>query len=159
MWASKASETLYSGVKLRIGNICLYNYNVDLRMLFVHWPHIFVLARYSTPSQNSLNRILWFIDHYPYHLEIELFTALNSFVGTLKTPKLTRVPFLLELVVVLILLHVNLMVSISSAAFVVKQIDKYSDQHIKLSCTLDATTETCFHAHRLHYWWNIMLEK
>ncbi len=30
--------------------------------------HIFVFARRSTPSQSSLNRILRFSDHYPYHL-------------------------------------------------------------------------------------------
>ncbi len=29
---------------------------------------IFVFAPRSTPSQTSLNRILQFSDHYPYHL-------------------------------------------------------------------------------------------
>ncbi len=29
---------------------------------------IFVFAPRSTPSKTSLNRILWFSDHYPYHL-------------------------------------------------------------------------------------------
>ncbi len=29
---------------------------------------IFVFAPRSTPSQTSLNRILWCSDHYPYHL-------------------------------------------------------------------------------------------
>ncbi len=45
---------------------------------------IFVLALCSTPSQTSLNRICRFIDHYPNHLEIELFTALNFFAGAVK---------------------------------------------------------------------------
>ncbi len=61
---------------------------------------LFVLARCSTPSQTSLNRILWFSDHYPYHLEIELFTALNSFAGAVRTQKRMGVPFLLESVAV-----------------------------------------------------------
>ncbi len=30
-------------------------------------PRIFVLVMWSTPSQIALNRILWFIDQYPYH--------------------------------------------------------------------------------------------
>ncbi len=29
-------------------------------------PRVFVLVRLSTPSQIALNRILWFIDQYPY---------------------------------------------------------------------------------------------
>ncbi len=49
-------------------------------------PRVFVLVTWSTPSQIALNRILWFIDQYPYHhLEIELFTVLNSFAGAVKT--------------------------------------------------------------------------
>ncbi len=61
---------------------------------------IFVYAPRSTPSQTSLNRILRFNDHYPYHLEIELFTALNSFAGAVKTQKLMGAPFLFELVAI-----------------------------------------------------------
>ncbi len=30
-------------------------------------PRVFVLIMWLTPSQIALNRILWFIDHYPYH--------------------------------------------------------------------------------------------
>ncbi len=30
-------------------------------------PRVFVLVMWSTPSQIALNRILWFIDQYPYH--------------------------------------------------------------------------------------------
>ncbi len=48
-------------------------------------PRIFMLVMWSTPSQIALNRILWFIGQYPYHLEIELFTLLNSFAGAVKT--------------------------------------------------------------------------
>ncbi len=61
---------------------------------------IFVFAQRSTPSQTSLNRILWFSDHYPYTLEIELFTALNCFAGAVNTQKLMGAPFLFELVAV-----------------------------------------------------------
>ncbi len=42
---------------------------------------IFVFAPRLTPSQTSLNRILWCSDHYRITLEIELFTALNCFAG------------------------------------------------------------------------------
>ncbi len=57
-------------------------------------PRVFVLVMWSTPSQIALNRILWFIDQYPYH-PIELFTVLNSFAGAVK-----GLPFLFELVAV-----------------------------------------------------------
>ncbi len=62
---------------------------------------IFVFAPRSTPSQTSLNRILRFSDHYSYiTLEIELFTALNSFTGAAKTQKLMGAPFLFKLVAI-----------------------------------------------------------
>ncbi len=62
---------------------------------------IFVFTRSSTPSQTSLNRILWFSDHYTrITLEIELFTALNCFAGAVKTQNLMGAPFLFELVAV-----------------------------------------------------------
>ncbi len=62
--------------------------------------HIFVFAPRSTPSQTSQNRILWFSDHYPITLEIELFTAFNCFAGAVKTQKRMGAPFLFELVAV-----------------------------------------------------------
>ncbi len=40
------------------------------------------------------------LNHYPYHPKFELFTALNYFAGTVRTQKLSGVPFLFELVVV-----------------------------------------------------------
>ncbi len=55
----------------------------------------FVLAHFLTPSQTSLNSVLWFTHII---LESELFTTLNYFAGAVKTKKLTRVPFLFELV-------------------------------------------------------------
>ncbi len=62
---------------------------------------IFVFAPRSTPSQTSLNRILRFSDRYPYHLRVELFTALNCFAGAdVKTQNLMGAPFLFELVAV-----------------------------------------------------------
>ncbi len=51
-------------------------------------PRVFVLVMLSTPSQIALNRILWFIDQYPYHLEIELFTVLNLLRVQLKLENL-----------------------------------------------------------------------
>ncbi len=48
----------------KIRDICC----LDIRMSFLYFdPRIFVLARRLTPSQTLPNRILWFIDHYPYH--------------------------------------------------------------------------------------------
>ncbi len=57
--------------------------------------HIIVLARWSTLSQASLNRILWLSI---ITCKIELVTALNSTVGAVRTKKLAVVPFLFELV-------------------------------------------------------------
>ncbi len=62
-------------------------------------PGIFVLVRELTPSQTSLNRFLWVINHYRITLEIELYITLNS-CGTVKTYKLTGLPILFELVAV-----------------------------------------------------------
>ncbi len=50
---------------------CLFIYLyicMDVRKAFLYFdPRVFVLVRLSTPSQIALNRILWFIDQYPYH--------------------------------------------------------------------------------------------
>ncbi len=49
---------------------CLFVYIYDWMYVchFVLWPsRIFVFAPCSTPSLTSLNRILWFSDHYLYH--------------------------------------------------------------------------------------------
>ncbi len=62
--------------------------------------HIFVFARCSTPSQTSLNRILRLATITRITIEIELFTALNSFAGAVKTQKLMVAPFLFELVAI-----------------------------------------------------------
>ncbi len=59
-------------------------------------PTYFCVRSAFDPSQTSLNRILWFSDHYPITLEIELFTALNCFGGAVKTQKLMGDPFLLS---------------------------------------------------------------
>ncbi len=70
--ASVASETLTGVTQLKIGDVCLFIY------LFVYMfgrtyvilyfdPRVFVLVMWSTPYQIALNRILWFIDQYPYH--------------------------------------------------------------------------------------------
>ncbi len=66
--ASVASETL-TGVKMKKSGMFVYLYIcMDVRKAFLYFdPRVFVLVRLSTPSQIALNRILWFIDQYPYH--------------------------------------------------------------------------------------------
>ncbi len=72
---------------------------LDVRMSFCTLTlRIFVFAPRSTPSQTSLNRILPLTTITRITLEIELFTALNSFAGAVKTQKLMGAPFLFELV-------------------------------------------------------------
>ncbi len=74
---------------------------MDVRKAFLYFdPRVFVLVRLSTPSQTSLNRILCLSISTRITLEIELFTALNCFAGTVKTQKLMGAPFLFELVAV-----------------------------------------------------------
>ncbi len=75
----KQVRHLYSGVELRIGHICL-NICGDIDMSFCTLTlSYFCVSSLLGYVQTSLTRILWFIDHYPIILEIELFTALNSF--------------------------------------------------------------------------------
>ncbi len=66
--ASVASETL-TGVKMKKSGMFVYLYIcMDVRKAFLYFdPRVFVLVWLSTPSQIALNRILWFIDQYPYH--------------------------------------------------------------------------------------------
>ncbi len=53
----------------KIGDVCLFRYNKYGRTYVILYfdPHVFVLVMWSTPSQIALNRILLFIDQYPYH--------------------------------------------------------------------------------------------
>ncbi len=66
--ASVASETL-TGVKMKKSGMFVYLFiYMDVCMSFCTLTlRIFVFAPRSTPSQTSLNRILRFSDHYPYH--------------------------------------------------------------------------------------------
>ncbi len=64
--ASVASETLTGVTQLKIGCLFIYIYGRMYVILYFD-PHVFVLVMWSTPSQIALNRILWFIDQYPYH--------------------------------------------------------------------------------------------
>ncbi len=86
--ASVASETLTGVTQSKVGDVCLFIY------LYI-WTYVchrvFVLVMWSTPFQIALNRILWFIDQYPYHPRNWIVYRLNSFAGAV---------FLLELVVV-----------------------------------------------------------
>ncbi len=71
---------------------------MDVCISFLYFdPGIFVLVRWLTPSQTSLNRTFTSIT-----LEMELSIVLNSFAGAVKTRKPTGVPFLFELVAVVI---------------------------------------------------------
>ncbi len=83
--ASVASETLTGVTQLKIGDVCLF-ICLDVRKAFLYFdPRVFVLVRWSTPSQTSLNRILCLSISTRITLEIELFTVLNSFTGAVKT--------------------------------------------------------------------------
>ncbi len=67
--ASVASKTL-TGVKMKKSGMFVYLFiYMDVRMSFCTLTlRIFVFAPRSTPSQTSLNRIIRFSNHYPYHL-------------------------------------------------------------------------------------------
>ncbi len=73
--ASVASETLTGVTQSKIGDVSLFIYLfiylyicMDVRKAFLYFdPRVFVLVRLPTPSKIALNRILWFIDQYPYH--------------------------------------------------------------------------------------------
>ncbi len=84
--ASVASETLTGVTQLKIGDVCLFIYIcLDVCKAFLYFdPRVFVLVRWSTPSQTSLNRILRLSISTRITLEIELFTVLNSFTGAVK---------------------------------------------------------------------------
>ena len=98
--ASEASETLSGVTQLRIGDFCLYVCG-DIHISFALWPsYIFVLARCSTPSLTSLNRIFWFSDHNPYHPRNWIIYCFEFFCGCSLTQKLAWVPFQFELVAV-----------------------------------------------------------
>ncbi len=59
---------------------------MDVRKAFLYFdPRVYVLVLLSTLSQTSLNRILSLSISIRITLEIELFTVLNSFTGTVKT--------------------------------------------------------------------------
>ncbi len=64
----RASETLTGVTQLKIGDVCLFIYMFGRTYAILYFdPRIFVLVMWSTPGQIALNRILWFIDQYPYH--------------------------------------------------------------------------------------------
>ncbi len=66
--ASVASETLTGVTQSKIGVVCLFRYMYGRTYFILYFdPRVFVLVRLSTPSQIALNRILLFIDQYPYH--------------------------------------------------------------------------------------------
>ncbi len=86
-----ASETFTGVTQLKIEDVCLF---LDVCMTFCTLTlRIFVFAPRTTPSQISLNRILRLATITRITLEIELFTALNSFAGTVKTKKLMGAQF------------------------------------------------------------------
>ncbi len=90
--ASVASETLTGVTQSKIGDVCLFVYIYGRTYVILYFdPRVLVLVMWSTPSQIALNRILWFIDQYPYHPRNLIVYRLNSFAGAV---------FLFELVAV-----------------------------------------------------------
>ena len=74
---------------------------LDVRMSFLYfWPLRFSVSSVVDPIPNFTKQNLLVYRSLLYHPDIEMFTFLNSFVGVVKTWKLTGVPFLFELVVV-----------------------------------------------------------
>ncbi len=67
---------------------------VDVRMSFLTLMH-FCVSSVFDPIPKFTKQIL--LTHITL---VELFTALNSFAGAVKTQKLTRVPFLFKVVAV-----------------------------------------------------------
>ncbi len=67
--ASERSERdTYRGKNEKIGDVYLFVYMFGRMYVILYFdPRVFVLVICSTPSQIALNRILWFIDQYPYH--------------------------------------------------------------------------------------------
>ncbi len=63
-------------------------------------PPYFCVRSAFDPSQTSLTESSGLATITHITLEIELFTALNSFAGAVKTQKLMGAPFLFELVAV-----------------------------------------------------------
>ncbi len=67
--ASERSERdTYRGKNEKIGDVYIFVYMFGRTYVILYFdPRVFVLVSWSTPSQIALNRILWFIDQYPYH--------------------------------------------------------------------------------------------
>ncbi len=67
--ASERSERdTYRGKNEKIGDVYLFVYMFGRTYVILYFdPRVFVSVMCSTPSQIALNRILWFIDQYPYH--------------------------------------------------------------------------------------------
>ncbi len=78
------------------GNIvgCLFVFVWTYACHFVSTSSYFGVSSTFDPSQTSLNIILGLAIITHIIQNIELFTALNSFAGAVKTQKLTGVPFL-----------------------------------------------------------------
>ncbi len=94
----RASETLTGVTQLKIGDVCTFIYSLDVRMSFCTLTFsYFCVSSLFDPSQTSLNGILRFSDHYPYHPKNWIVYRSEFLV---KTQKLNGVPFLFESVVV-----------------------------------------------------------
>ena len=103
--ASERSEqdTLSGVTQLKIGDIFLYIcLDIHTYVIFVLWPWCFCVTSVVDPVPNFTEQNPLVIDHYPITLEIELFIVLNSFAGEVKTWKPTGIPFIFELVAVVI---------------------------------------------------------
>ncbi len=81
---SKVNKTLSGVTQLKIGDICLYVWMYCMSFLYYFDPSVFVLVWWSNLSQTSLESSgLSIITRIT--LEIELFSALNSLAGAVKT--------------------------------------------------------------------------
>ncbi len=66
--SERSEQDTYRGKNEKIGDVYLFVYMFGRTYVILYFdPRVFVLVRWSTPSQIALNRILWFIDQYPYH--------------------------------------------------------------------------------------------
>ncbi len=85
-------DTLRGNTIENRGYLLVYIYVWTYACHFVLWPlHILVLALCSTPSQTSLNRILWFINRYPCRPRNWIVYHSEFFCGATKTLKLVSI--------------------------------------------------------------------
>ncbi len=94
---SEASETLTWVTQLKIGDVCLLVHMFGRTYVICTLTLTYYCVRSMfdpVPTESSGYRSI------PIILEIELFTTMKFFAGAVRTQKITGVPYLFELVVV-----------------------------------------------------------